>query len=324
MFRFRRAVSFHCFSLSTFTMSAIENDYLSSDDTDEHNKLQTTKVPTSDPSIPSHVKQAKEMIMEKSREMTDSDEENQRMSTATLLFNLAGSLCFIAGSVGFIMSTWTIKWLLPLQFGCTLWCTGCILFLIPLLALLKTRCSHRNADSSSPTCASSCWSRSELCLVGCLLCFLVGCGFGTHFSKEETVVRFTPSMNALFLAGSALIFVDSLVVMYSHRTRICTSLHKLVACTCCRDGDGDDSPHGCVGLVVAGSYVFACILGGYGQSQGVIRAGMFGWIVGSVVSLLETIPELYQRRMDNSRDNPTLRKRVSTTRKPESSKTSAV
>jgi hypothetical protein len=62
-------------------MSAIEDDYLSSsDDTDEHNKLQTTKVPTGDPSIPSDVKQAKEMIMEKSREMTDSDEENQRMS----------------------------------------------------------------------------------------------------------------------------------------------------------------------------------------------------------------------------------------------------
>jgi hypothetical protein len=262
--------------------------------------------------------------------MTDSDEENQRTSTATLLFNLAGSLCFCAGSIAFIWSTWTIEWLRPFQYGCTIWILGCILFLLPLLALLKTQCCPRNAHSPSPTTSSCCWSRSELSLIGCLVCFLVGCAFGTTYSTEESVVRFLPPMNAIFLAGSTLIFVDSLVVVGSHRTRTCTSFHKLVACICCRENDGDDddsAPHDCIGLVVASSYVFAGILGGYGQSQGVVQAGMFGWLVGSVVGLLETIPELYQRCMDSScccKSNPTPRKRVSTTRKPESSETSAI
>ncbi len=63
----------------------------------------------------------------------------QRTSTATLLFNLAGSLFFFAGSIGFIWSTWTSDWLRPFQYGCTIWILGCILFL-PLLALLQMRC----------------------------------------------------------------------------------------------------------------------------------------------------------------------------------------
>ena len=241
-------------------------------------------------------------------------------STPTLLFNLAGSLCFCAGSIGFIWSTWTIEWLRPLQYGCTLWIMGSILFLIPLLAFLQTRCCHRDTNASSRTCASSCWSRSEISLIGCLLCFVVGCAFGTVFSTEESVVGLLPPMNGLFLAGSTLLFVDTLVVFIgSLRTLTCTSLRKLVAF--CQDDD--NSPHGCIGVVVAASYVFASALGGYGHSQGVIRAGMFGWIVGSVVSLLETIPELYKRCMDSSRgccykSYASPRKPVSTGKKPES------
>jgi hypothetical protein len=265
--------------------------------------------------------------------MTGSDEENHRTSTATLLLNLAGSVCFCAGSIGFIWSTWTIDWLRPFQYGCTIWIMGCILFLLPLLAPLKTRCCHRNAELS--TSKSCCWSRSELSLFGCLVCFLVGCTFGTSYSTEETVLRFLPPMNALFLAGSALLFVDSLVVIFwSHRTRTCNSFHKCVVCMCCHgdinddDNDNNDSAPGCIGLVVAGSYVFAGILGGYGNSQAVIRAGMFGWLVGSIPGLLETIPELYQRCMRSRscccQSNSTRKKRVSITRKPEVAQASAV
>jgi hypothetical protein len=264
--------------------------------------------------------------------MTGSNEDKHRTSTATLLFNLAGSLCFCAGSIGFIWSTWTMEWLRPLQYGCTIWIMGCILFLLPLLAILKTRCCHRNADSSTSASTSSCWSRSELCLIGCLVCFLVGCAFGTTYSTEETILRFLPPMNALFLAGSALLLEDSLVVAFwSHRT--CISFRK-VACKCWQDDDdnndddGDSAPHGCAGLVVAGSYVFAGILGGYGKSQGVIRAGMFGWLVGSVVSLVDTIPKLYQRSMSSGscccKSNASPWKHVTTTKKPDSSETSAV
>jgi hypothetical protein len=130
------------------------------------------------------------------------------------------------------------------------------------------------------------------------VCFLVEYAFGTTYSTQESVVRFLPPMNALFLAGSALLFVDSLVVVYSHRR--CTSFHKLVARICCRDDD-DSAPHDCIELVVAGSYIFAGILGGYGESQGMVRASMFGWLVGSIVGLLETIAELNQRCMSSSR-----------------------
>jgi hypothetical protein len=160
----------------------------------------------------------------------------------------------------------------------------------------------------------------------------VGCAFGTTYSTEESFVRCLPPVNALFLAGSALLLVDSLVVVVLSHHRTCTSVHKLVACTCCRGGDDDDSPYGCVGLVVAGSYNFAGVLGGCGKSQGVVRAGMFGWLVGSAVGLLETIPELYRRSMSSRsrsrsccKSNASPRKRVSTSRKKlEPSETSAV
>lgn len=203
---------------------------------------------------------------------------------------------------------------------------GSVLSLLPLLAILRSRCCHHNAHSSSPASTSCCWSRSELYLIGCLVCFLVGCAFGTTYSTEESVVRFLPPLNALFLAGSALLLVNSLVVVLSHH-RTCISFHKLVPCICCQDDD--DSEHGYIGLIVASSYVFAGVLGGYGQSQGLVRAGMFGWLVGSLVGLVETIPELYQRCISSSRgccckSNASPRKRVSTTRKPESSETSAV
>jgi hypothetical protein len=239
----------------------------------------------------------------------------QRTSTITLLFNLAGTLCFFAGSIGFIWSTWTSEWLRPFQYGCNLWVLGCILFLLPLLALLKTRCCDRNAELCSY--ASSCWSRAELCLFGCLLCFAAGCALGATGWSEESVVRYFPPINALFLAGSALLLVDSLLVAWSHKK--CISFNKLA---CCHDDDDaddvddDSAPFPFIGLVVAGSYVFASVLGGYGQSQGVIRAGMFGWLVGSVVSLLETIPELYQRyassRGCQCQSNPTPPERVPT------------
>jgi hypothetical protein len=291
--------------------------------------------------------------------MTDSDKENERTSTATHLFNLAGSVCFCAGSIFFIWSTWTNDWLRPFQYGCTIWIVGCLLFLLPLLLLpapplITTLCCHRNADStrSTPTSKSYCcsWlSRSEMCLCGCLMCFLVGCAFGTTYSTEETVLRFLPPMNALFLAGSALLLADSLVVAVfafwgshhrtSTRTTTGSSFHKLVARMCCQcdnndddddDDDVDSAPGGCAtGLVVGGSYVFAGILGGYGQSQAVIRAGMFGWLVGSIPGLFETIPELYHRCMNSSRSNccrsnRTPKKRATITKKPEATQASAV
>jgi hypothetical protein len=135
------------------------------------------------------------------------------------------------------------------------------------------------------------------------MCFLVGCSL-VAFGNEESVLRFLPSANALFLAGSALLLVDSLVVLWSHRRR-CIFFDKLPACCCCHDDndEGDncnananDSAHYGIGsLVIAVSFVFAGILGGYGESSGEVRTGMFGWLIGSVVGLLETIPELYQR-----------------------------
>jgi hypothetical protein len=139
--------------------------------------------------------------------------------------------------------------------------------------------------------ASSCWSRTELCQCGSLMCFLVGCAL-VAFGNEESVVRVLPPTNSLFLAGSALLLADTLLVAWSHRKRM--SFNKVA---CCHD---DDSDHCCIELVVAGSFVFAGILGGYGESQALIRVGMFGWALGSVMGLLETNPELYQRYSSKS------------------------
>jgi hypothetical protein len=117
------------------------------------------------------------------------------------------------------------------------------------------------------------------------------------------VVGFLNPINALFLTGSALLLVDCLMVAWSHQK--CNT----VACRPDEDNDDDSAPFPFIGLVVAGSYVFASVLGGYGGSQGVVRVGMFGWIVGSIVSLHDTIPELYQRYR-SSQSDPTPPKRV--------------
>jgi hypothetical protein len=230
----------------------------------------------------------------------------QRTSTTTLLFNLVGSVFFFAGSIGFIWSTWTDEWLRPYQSGSNLWVLGSICFLLPLLALWKTRYYAHNGDLCSYV--SSCWSRAELCLFGGLMCFIVGCSLGATGWSEKSVVGFLNPINALFLTGCALLLVDCLMVAWSHQK--CNT----VACRPDEDDDdddddGDSAPFPFIGLVVAGSYVFASVLGGYGGSQGVVRVGMFGWIVGSIVGLHDTIPELYQRYR-SSQSDPTPPKRV--------------
>jgi hypothetical protein len=170
-------------------------------------------------------------------------------------YNFCGAACFSVGSIGFIWSSWTEKWLLPFQCACGIWIAGCLLFLQPFL-IRQLRPNF------------SC-SRSDFCQSSCLLSFLVGCALA--FGSEEDVLRKIGSINALFLAGSILLLVDVLLTLLLER----------------------DQKPGVMDSIIAVSFVYAACLGGYGKEDSVVRAGMFGWIVGSIASAVDPSRRLF-------------------------------
>jgi hypothetical protein len=170
-------------------------------------------------------------------------------------YNLGGAACFSVGSIGFIWSSWTENWLLPLQCACGIWIAGCLLFLQPfVIRQLRPNCSC---------------SRSDFCQSSCLLLFLVGCALA--FGLEEDVLRKMGSINVLFLTGSILLLVDVLLTLLVER----------------------DQKPGVMDSIIAVSFVYAACLGGYGKEISVVRAGMFGWAVGSIASAVDPARRIF-------------------------------
>ena len=104
-------------------------------------------------------------------------------------------------------------------------------------------------------------SHTDFLLVCCLLPYIVGCALA--FGSEDQVLRQLPSINALFLAGSACLLLDVILTV---------AIDKKVPSF--------------IDMVAAVAFVYAACLGGYGETVEVVRAGMFGWLVGSSVGLI--------------------------------------
>jgi hypothetical protein len=192
---------------------------------------------------------------------------------STLAYYVTGSVFFIAGALGFLLSIYLVEtWLVPFQFGAITWIIGCVAYMIPLLAMFC-----KDDFSWWP------WGLGEVGYVVCLSCFIVGCAivfFGPPrgLAQEDQVLLFLPAMNGLFLAGSACLFLNPVFLLLSGKAKpwICSpsQFSSEVKVT---------TVDWWFEAAVAFSFTFAGAAGGYGDHPNSITAGLFFWIIGSVV-----------------------------------------
>jgi hypothetical protein len=218
-------------------------------------------------------------------EMTPKNKEwTMQPLTEEHWFNLLGSCCSSIGCIGFFWSVWTTgDWLPPFQYGCGIWIVACVLFLLPY------------ATRRPPESLSAKEQTSDLLQVGCLVLFIAGCALA--FGGEERVIRQLDATNGLFLAGSLLLLLDT---AWDWCFFVTSELCYCQDSSSPENGPGHPVPIGtplttrCASWMVSIAFVFAAVLGGYGRTITHVRAGMFGWTIGSVVSGLPPLLALVQ------------------------------
>jgi hypothetical protein len=229
---------------------------------------------------------------------------------AGLACSFFGSILFIAGALGFLLSTtaYVQSWLGPFQLGAFAWILGSLSYLAPLLAkAAETSCGTSKDAKASGTPDSDrrprhpdrqCpWTLGEAGSALCLLAFVAGCSivfFGpAGIADEVQVANNLPAMNGLFTVGSAILLANPLYFLLVSR-----QWHVLLTL----------SPGGAAGaagaaavdwwfeLVVAASFTYAGAAGGYGADHDTITSGMAMWVVGSLVLLLQAFYVLAVKR----------------------------
>ena len=198
-----------------------------------------------------------------------------------------GSILFIAGALGFLLSTtaYVQSWLWPFQFGAFTWILGSLSYLAPLLSTATVAwCGDPKSDSNDdqrPHSDRRCpWGLFEAGSALCLLAFVAGCSivfFGPDgVADEAQVTSNLPAMNGLFTVGSAVLLVNPLRVLLVSRP-----WHRLSLSGAAVDWWFE--------LVVAASFTYAGAAGGYGTDHDTITSGMVMWLVGSLVLFLQAL-----------------------------------
>jgi hypothetical protein len=116
-----------------------------------------------------------------------------------------------------------------------------------------------------------------VCHSTCQLTFLVGCGLAFGGNEDEIAKRIV-IIDALFLAGSLALVID-LVLVYRHSRKECFAP---------------------INVLVVISFVYAALVGGYVGTTAALRAGMFGWTIGSVASGVLPTKELLSRKQNRN------------------------
>ena len=148
-----------------------------------------------------------------------------------IFYDLNGSLGFAIGSSGFVLAMYYDQWLPYFRYGSLIWIWGCVFYSIPLLLKLKKGTSKGNANdngeehtkSSSYRNMKDCYNRipwdiGELGVFLCCLFYTIGCIFGGFFNLD-TVERFLPLINHMFLYGSLSLSLEPAWEAYSFVTR---------------------------------------------------------------------------------------------------------
>jgi len=207
----------------------------------------------------------------------------------------------VVGAIGFLWSSWdATNWLLPLQWGCGLWIVGCTLF---MGSLIITRHQRLVMEQQKPhvdganrlSCSSfflSRWTVSEICQLACQLLFLTGCTL--VMGTEAQVLERLPASSNIFMTGSLLLVVDGAWTVRSLSREADTAerrAHRLAWEALAWNS------------VVALCFVYAAILGGYGKTPSIIRAGTPGWMLGSLAAGVVPFRNLLRKRHSEKEDS---------------------
>jgi hypothetical protein len=210
-----------------------------------------------------------------------------------------GSILFIAGALGFLLSTtaYVQSWLWPFQFGAFTWILGSLSYLAPLLstatvAWCGTTESDSNDDQRTHSDQRCPWGLFEAGSALCLLAYVAGCSVvffcPDGVADEAQVTSNLPAMNGLFTVGSAVLLVNPLRVLLVSRPwrRMCQGASAPPLSLC---GDRASAVDWWFELVVAASFTYAGAAGGYGAYHDTITSGMVMWLVGSLVLFLQAL-----------------------------------
>jgi len=152
------------------------------------------------------------------------------------------------------------------QVGCAIWIGGCIAFLLPIAAQLC-----KDVKQVTP------WLQAF-----CQLSFLAGCTMSFFGSTDADMQLLSPTANALFTAASVTLLVD---VGQTWWFRVRASKQK------CYRLRGIEM----LNLAIGFAFTYASAAGGFGRRADVISSGVYFWMVGSVLLLLEPINSLAGR-----------------------------
>jgi hypothetical protein len=212
-----------------------------------------------------------------SKDEDQADDGSSAHDGTATVAALIGSICYTIGSFGFIWSSWDPEdWLIPFQFGCGVWIVGCVAFGIAI-GLEAHGCRRHSTKWWQTVCT--------VCHSTCQLTFLVGCGLAFGGNEDEIAERVSIG-NALFLAGSLALVID-VVLVYLHSPRKKEDFFVARAA----------AP---INILVVISFVYAAVVGGYGGTTATLRAGMFGWVIGSVASGVLPTKELLSRKQNRN------------------------
>jgi hypothetical protein len=118
-----------------------------------------------------------------------ANNDNKKIpSIKDLIFDFTGSIIFIIGSSGFILSLYNANWLPYFRYSCNVWIWGCLAYATPIV----TNPAHVK-DGKKYSC-------SDVGVLLCLLLYIAGCILGGFLSENRSWHGWSISTISLSLA----------------------------------------------------------------------------------------------------------------------------
>ena len=244
--------------------------------------------------------------------------ENAKVNFPTRLdifYDLNGSLAFVIGSSGFILSMYHTNWLPYFRYGCLVWIWGCVFYTIPLLLKFKSEYSKAKEMKICP------WGIGDFGAFLCFLLYIIGCTLGGFFD-EETVELYLPAINHMFVYGSFSLLLEPVYKLFvflfkeknsngpdssiSNLKKGETSLPSSNDTSSESSTDKIDDNNKKEGmkfnwdcLFESGAILFYCgaaLFGGFPPHPSAALPGVYFWEVGSLCSFARTLLMVQRRK----------------------------
>jgi hypothetical protein len=209
-------------------------------------------------------------------------------SVKDLIFDFNGSIGFVIGSSGFIVSLYHADWLPYFRYGCIAWIWGCLAYATPILA----HPAHTE-DGKKYSC-------SDVGVLLCLLLFIAGCILGGFFSEEQ-VLAWLVHINYLFVFGSFALSIEPLCQAGAFFIRCATCSARLSE-TKLLGSNGNEGKLSLnwdrvLELLAMSCFCVAGAFGGFGPNTMAIVTGVYYWEVGSIFCFFRSIHMWHTRRV---------------------------